>query len=119
LILKGFAVYEEAVVVVEVECAGVPIWGRLRSGWGGLRWVVGLSGWRNWASELGCGDGMRSFATLRMIGGVRGCGVGSGCLWGVGCSWRWGGGGGKSRFLAALGMTTCWYFGGLRRCGFG
>src|SRR6266852_9633621 len=54
-----------------------------------------------------------------MIGGVRGCGVGSGCLWGVGCSWRWGGGGGKSRFLAALGMTTCWYFGVLRRCGFG
>jgi hypothetical protein len=44
LILKGFAVDEEAATVVEVECAGDPIWGRLRSGWAGARWVVGLSG---------------------------------------------------------------------------
>ena len=44
MILKGFAVDEEAAVVVEVECAGVPIWGRLWSGWAGPRWVVGLRG---------------------------------------------------------------------------
>jgi len=31
LILKGFAVYEEAPAVVEVESAGIPIWGRSRS----------------------------------------------------------------------------------------
>ena len=47
MILKGFAVYEEAVIVVEVECAGVPIWGRLRGGWAGPRGIVGLSGWSN------------------------------------------------------------------------
>ena len=58
LILKGFAVDPEAVVVVEVECAGVPIWGRLRSGWAGLRWVVGLGGWHDRPSGLGCGKGM-------------------------------------------------------------
>ena len=27
LILNGFAVDEEAAVVVEVECVGVPVWG--------------------------------------------------------------------------------------------
>ena len=58
MILKGFAVYAETVVVVEVECAGVPIWGRLRSGWAGPRWVVGLGGWQNRPSGLGCGKGM-------------------------------------------------------------
>ncbi len=41
LILKGFAVDEEAVVVVEVERVGVPIRGALRSGWAGRQWVVG------------------------------------------------------------------------------
>ena len=40
LILKGFAVQEEAAVVVEVEGEGISVWGRLRSGWGGPRWVV-------------------------------------------------------------------------------
>ncbi len=35
MILKGFAVYEQAAVVVEMEGVGVPIWGRLRSRWGG------------------------------------------------------------------------------------
>ncbi len=31
LILKGFAVDEEAATVVEMECVGGSIWGRLRS----------------------------------------------------------------------------------------
>jgi hypothetical protein len=44
LILKGFAVDEEAAVVVEVDCAGVPVWGRLGGRWAGARWVVGLRG---------------------------------------------------------------------------
>ncbi len=47
LILKGFAVYAEAVIVVEVECAAFPVWDRLGSGWAGPRGIVGLSGWNN------------------------------------------------------------------------
>ncbi len=62
MILKGFAVDEEAVVVVEVERVGVPIWGRLRSGWAGPGRVVGLGGRRSRRSDWGCGEGMRSFA---------------------------------------------------------
>jgi len=42
LILNGFAVYEEAAVVVEVARVGVPGRGRFCSGWGGLRGLVGL-----------------------------------------------------------------------------
>ena len=53
-ILKGFAVDEEAAIVVEVERVGVPGRGRFCSGWGGLRGLVGLSGRRG----LGCGNGM-------------------------------------------------------------
>ena len=45
MILKGFAVDEEAVVVVVVECAGGHIWGRLRRGWAGPGRVVWLGGW--------------------------------------------------------------------------
>ncbi len=51
LILKGFAVYAEAAVVVEVKSSGVQwqdeFWGR----GGGRRWVVALSGWRSGPSE--------------------------------------------------------------------
>jgi len=47
LILKGFAVYEEAAVVVEVERVGIPVWSALRSGWADPRGFVGLSGWRS------------------------------------------------------------------------
>jgi len=57
-ILKWFAVYAETASVVEVECAGVPIWGRLRSGWAGPQWVVGLGGWHHRPGGLGCGKGM-------------------------------------------------------------
>ena len=53
MILKGFAVDEEAVVVVEVERVGVPIWGRSRSGWAGPGWVVGLGGRRSRRSDWG------------------------------------------------------------------
>ncbi len=90
MILKGFAVYEEAVVVVEVDGSGIQgrdgFWGR----GGSRRWVVGLRGWGNRPSELGCWNGMGlvgsrsggieggSFATLRMTDGGRGRGVGSG-----------------------------------------
>ncbi len=96
MILKGFAVDEEAAVVVEMEAVGVPIRGTLRSGWSDPGWVVGLSCWRFGPSELSCGNGMGlvggrggvmeagSFATPRMTGSVRGCGVGSRCLRGVG-----------------------------------
>jgi hypothetical protein len=93
LILKGFAVDEEAATGGEVEGAGVgksltpkgvSYRGGLRSGWGGPRRVIRLSGWRDRLSGLGCGDGMDhaggrcggieagSFATHRMTGGVRG-----------------------------------------------
>jgi len=82
LILKGFAVYAEAVVVVEVDGVCISVWSRLRRGWAGPRRVVGLGGWQNRTNGLGCGNGM-------------------------------GGGRGKSRFLAALGMTIHWDFGGL------
>ncbi len=44
LILKGFAVNEEAAIVVEVERVGVPVWGALRGGWIGPQGVVGLGG---------------------------------------------------------------------------
>ncbi len=96
LILKGFAVYEKAAAVVEVEGSGVPVWGTLRSGWAGPPWVVGLGGWHDRPSGLGWGNGMDladgrcggieagSSGTLRMRGGGGGCGEGSGCLWGVG-----------------------------------
>ena len=64
LILKGLAVYKEAAVVVEVGCVGVPVWGRLGSGWAGV-------------------------TVLRMTSGVSGCGLGGfswngrvGLLWG-------------------------------------
>ena len=45
LILKGFPVYEEAVVVVEVEGVELPVWSRLRRGWAGPGRVVWLGGW--------------------------------------------------------------------------
>ena len=51
MILKGLAVDEEAVSVVEMEGTAVQISGRLRGGWAGPGWVVGPSG-------LGCGKGM-------------------------------------------------------------
>ena len=95
MILKGFAVYKEAAVVVEVDYIGVFLAGGLRSGW------------RNGWSQVGRGSGMsltggrcggielRSFAprirperkrraTLRMTGGGRGYGGRSGCVWDVG-----------------------------------
>ncbi len=96
LILKGFAVNEEAATVVEVEGVGVPVWGTLWSGRADPWWVVRLGGWRSGPSELGWGNGMDladgrcggieagSSGTLRMRGGGGGCGEGSGCLWGVG-----------------------------------
>jgi hypothetical protein len=79
LILKGFAVYEEAAVVVEVDSVGVLLAGGLRRGW------------RNGWSQVGRGSGvsltggrcggieLRFFAALRMTGGARGCGGRSGC----------------------------------------
>ena len=96
MILKGFAVDEEAAVVVEMEAVGVPIRGTLRSGWSDPGWVVGLSCWRFGPSELSCGNWMGlvggrggvieagSLGTQRMTRGVRGCGGGSRCLRGVG-----------------------------------
>ena len=51
LILKGFAVDEEAAVVVEVHGVGVAIWiGRqaLLSGWSCWRRDVGMAGLRGW-----------------------------------------------------------------------
>jgi hypothetical protein len=42
LILKGFAVNDEAIPVVEVDFPGVPGKGTFWRGAGGLRWVVGL-----------------------------------------------------------------------------
>jgi len=58
LILKGFPVYEEAVVVVEVDHVVVSVWGRLRSEWASPWWAVGVSGWHDRRSGLGCGKGM-------------------------------------------------------------
>ena len=90
LILKGFAVYEEAAVVVEMEGVGTPVRGRLRSGRAGPQWVVGVTAWRNRWSELGWGNkmGLASgwyggveavcIGTNRMTGEVRGRGVRSG-----------------------------------------
>jgi len=129
LILKGFAVYAEAAVVVEVECVHVPVWGRWRSGWAGRRRVVGMSGWHNRPSELGCGNGMGLGGGW--CGGIEGgChgmnGITGGVLRGSGKfgrrqrRWSFGlrkwrvmsdewrvvcAGCGRSRFLASLGMT--------------
>lgn len=84
LILKGFAVYEEAAVVVEIDYVGVVLADGLRSGW------------RNGWSQVDCGSGvsltggrcggieLRSFAALRMTGGAWRCGGRSGCVWDVG-----------------------------------
>ncbi len=69
MILKGLAVDEEAVSVVEMEGTAVQISGRLRGGWAGPRSVVGLSGWHSRWSRLGSEDGMRCFATLSMTTG--------------------------------------------------
>ena len=80
LILKGLAVDEEAVSVVEMEGTAVQISGRLRGGWAGPRSVVGLSGWHSRWSRLGSEDEMRCFATLSMTTGGRGRGVGGACL---------------------------------------
>jgi hypothetical protein len=44
LILKRFAVYEEAAAGVEVNCVGVPLLDGSRSGWGGLQEVGGAEG---------------------------------------------------------------------------
>ncbi len=57
MILKGFAVDEEAVVVVEVERVELPVWSRLRSGWagpGGLSgWAAGTSDRADWFAGMG------------------------------------------------------------------
>src|SRR5258707_15481067 len=71
LILKGFPVNEEAATVVEMECVGVPAWGRLRRGWAGPQGFVG-NGWRDQRDELGCGK--RS----GLVGGRYGGGGGGG-----------------------------------------
>ena len=46
LILKGFAVYEEAAGVVEVDCAGIPLRDRLRrvTAFDGAKWAAGAGG---------------------------------------------------------------------------
>jgi hypothetical protein len=101
LILKGFAVEEETTVFVEADYVGVPVSGRWRSGWGGLRWVVGLSGGRG-GDGRSLGGGLcsvvevRSFAALRMTSGVGGCGG------------RWGGGGGRSGSLTRFRKRRDW-----------
>ena len=80
LILKEMAVWGDVAGVAEMEPRGVPVWTR---GWACLRRVVGLRGWGNGRSGLGGGGlgfvgerggviKVRSFATLRMTGGVRG-----------------------------------------------
>ena len=106
--LKEMAVWWNVAGVAEVPPRGVPVWAALRSGWLGAWWVVGLRGWR-WS-------------------GLGGGGLGK---WRVMSSeWRVAR---KSRFLAALGITTSggWSWngraglgwgglcglGGLRRCG--
>ena len=58
LILKGFAVDEEAAVVVEMEGVGVPAWGGMGSGCLGPPWVVGPRGRCDRLRELGFGSGM-------------------------------------------------------------
>jgi len=95
LILKEFPVNEEAATVVEMECVGVPAWGRLRRGWAGPRWFVG-NGWRDRRDELGCGKriglvggwyggvGAGAFVTTRGTGGGRGRCADGGCFWGEG-----------------------------------
>src|SRR5713101_5126556 len=95
LILKGFPVNEEAATVAEMECVGIPAWGRLRRGWAGPRGFV-ENGWRDRRDELGCGKriglvggwcggvGAGVFVTTRGTGGGRGRCAGVGCLWGAG-----------------------------------
>jgi hypothetical protein len=56
--------------VIEMECVGVPAWGKLRRGWAGPRWFV-ENGWRDQRDELGCGK------RIGLVGGWYG-GVG---LW--------------------------------------
>ena len=85
LILNGFAVDEEAAVMVEVECSGVQgqnrFWGRR----GGRRWVVELSGWGCRLGDWGCGERVRSFAALPdNVGAGRMTSAGRGCLCGLG-----------------------------------
>ena len=62
MILKGLAVDEEAVSVIEMEGTAVQISGRLRGGWAGPRSVVGLSGWHSRWSRLGSEDEMLRYA---------------------------------------------------------
>jgi hypothetical protein len=88
LILKGFAVDKEAAVVVEVDCAGVPVWGRLGSGSAGLLGAFGRGSRHSRPSGLCCGNGLRSFAPLRMTARRRGSRVANGRLGGMGWSWR-------------------------------
>jgi hypothetical protein len=92
LILKGFAVPgfavdDEAIVVVEVQDAGFWVEVLLRGLRVGFGRVGGLRGWGSRWSGLGCGN------WLSLTGG-RGGG-----LWAV-CRWV-----AKSGFFAALGMT--------------
>jgi hypothetical protein len=90
LAVPGFAVDDEAVVVVEVQYTGFWIEVLLRSIGGSLGRVVGWRRWGSQQSRLRCGN------ALSLTGGWGG---GRGGLWAV-CRWV-----GKSRFLAALGMT--------------
>jgi hypothetical protein len=69
--------------VVIVKGPGVQGRGRFWRGWGGLRRFVRLDHSRIGLGTLGCGDGMRSFAPLRMTNGDGKRGVG-GRLWGMG-----------------------------------
>ena len=51
MILKGFAIDEEAAVVVEVDSVGVAIWGggrALQSGWNGWRCDAVMARLRDW-----------------------------------------------------------------------
>ncbi|OLC98233.1 MAG: hypothetical protein AUH86_05675 [Acidobacteria bacterium 13_1_40CM_4_58_4] len=96
LILNGFAVDEQAAVVVKMQSSGVQGQNRFWCRRGGWRRVVGLNGWRDgmdgWCCENGAGPvGGRcgrieagSFAALRMTDGGRRCAVRSGSLWGAG-----------------------------------
>ncbi|PYT46970.1 MAG: hypothetical protein DMG44_19485 [Acidobacteria bacterium] len=67
LILKGFAVQEEAAVMVEVEGEGISVWCRLRSGWGGPRCVVGLG--VGWSWRWDGGRGKSRFSSRNTLGG--------------------------------------------------
>ncbi len=76
MILNGFAVYEEAVSVVVVVSAGVQVADGRRSGRGGRRRVVRLSGRGSRASRF-LGPGGLSYRVGMTI-----CG-GRGGLWGL------------------------------------